>query len=340
MEPLTTLLEKLPAQDPATAEPIVKALIQGGPAVITQLIDQVGEQFGDPGGVKATYALHGATNYASRPGAEAERKMMAETLAKALEAKHSGDLKSFLCQQLQLCGRAEQVSALAKLLRDEALCEPATQALAAIGGADVAAALRAALPNVQGKPRVTIINALGRLRDSAAAEEIRKSLAEVDPNLRLAAWYTLGNIGDAASAVALLAAADGEPSFQRAQATDASLRLARRLGELGRAVEAENILRQLLAKRKAPEEVHDRLAVLEGLTKVSWEKAMRDVMAALGSEDLKYCTGAARIALDLVRAIEKTQPDEAAKLLKKIVEVTKEEAVRQQAEALLSRQGK
>jgi hypothetical protein len=55
MEPLAALVDKLPAQDPAGAEPIIKALIQGGPAVIAQLIGQVGEQFGDPAGVKATY---------------------------------------------------------------------------------------------------------------------------------------------------------------------------------------------------------------------------------------------------------------------------------------------
>jgi len=340
MEPSATLLEKLPAQDPTSAEPTVKALIRGGPAVITQLIDQVGEQFGDPGGVRATYALHGATNYASRPGADAERKMMAETLAKALGARHSVDLKSFLCQQLQLCGGGEQVSALAGLLHDEALCEPATQALAAIGGEAAGAALRAALPKVQGKPRVTIINALGRLCDAAAADEIRKSVAEVDPDLRLAAWFALGSIGDAASAAALLRAAGGKPSFERTQATDAALRLARRLGERERKAEAESILRQLLAQRKAPEEVHDRLAVLECLTKVLREKAMPDLMAAIASEDLKYRTAAARIALGLGRAIQKAQPDEAAKLLKKILEVTKEEAVRQQAEALLRRQGK
>jgi len=346
MEPQTTLLEKLPAQNPASAEPIVKALVQGGPATITQLIGQVGEQFGDPAGVKATYALHGATHYACRPGAEAERKMMAETLAAALAAEHSADLKSLVCQQLQLCGGVEQVPALAALLGHEALCEPATQALAAIAGASaasvssVAAALRAALPNAQGKPRVTIITALGRLGDSAAADEIRKSAASADPDLRRAAWYALGNIGDVASADALLKAAEGEPSFERTQATDACLRLARRLGERGRTAEAERIVRQLLARRKAPEDVHDRLAALECLSKVSWQGAMPDVTAAIASEDLTYRTAAARIALELGRAIQKTQPDEAAKLLKKVLEATEEEAVRRQAEASLGGQGK
>ncbi len=95
-----------------------------------------------------------------------------------------------------------------------------------------------------------------------------------------------------------------------------------------------------LAKHKAPEEVHDRLAVLECLTRVSWEKAMPDVLTALGSEDLKYRTAACRIALGAGRLMQKTHPDKAIKLLQRIVEATREEAVRQQAETLLGRQGK
>jgi HEAT repeat protein len=340
MEPLAALVDKLPAQDPAGAEPIIKALIQGGPAVIAQLIGQVGEQFGDPAGVKATYALHGITHYASRAGAEAERKMVAEALARALEAKHSVDLKSFLCQQLQWCGGAEQVPALAKLLTDEALCEPATQALAAIGGADAVVALRAALPKVQGPPRVTIINALGRFRDLAAADEIRRSVAAADPNLRRAAWYALGNIGDAAAAKALLQAAEGEASFDRTQATDACLRLAHRLGELGRRTEAEGILLQLLARREGPADGHDRLAVLEGFIHIVGEAALPGVTAALASQDLQYRTAAARLALDLVRAIQKALPGEAERLLERILEATKEEAVHRQAEQLLSEAGR
>jgi HEAT repeat protein len=340
MEPLDTLLDELPAPDPASAEPIIKALIQGGPATVTQLIDHVGDQFGNAAGVKATYALHGIAHYASRRGADAERKMVAETVAKALEARRSVDLKSFLCQQLQLCGGADQVPALAGLLTDEALCEPATQALVAIGGADAAAALRAALPRVQGRSRVTLIHALGRLRDTAAADEIRKDVAATDPSLRLAAWYVLGSIGDAVAADALLKAADGESSFERTQAMDACLRLARRLGDFGRTAEAEKILRALLVKRKGEAEVHDRLAALECLASVLGGTALPDIRAALGSQDLKFRIAAARIALDFARAILKTQPDAAANLLPAILHATEEATVRQQAEQLLGRVGK
>ena len=331
---LNPLLEQLPAKDPLTALPVMRQLVQGGPATVAELVNGVGERFGDPAGVKPKYALHGLVHYASRPDADAERKMVAETLAKQLAAKSSPDLKAFLCQQLQLCGSTSEVPALAGLLEDDTLCEPATQALTGIGGEAAAAALRAALPAARGKRRVTLVNALGRFRDKAAAAEVRKSLEDEDTDMRIVARYALSNMGDLASAGALLKAAEGEPSYERAQAFDACLRLARRLGESGKADEAEKILRPLAAKRTAAEDVHDRLAVLECLGAVLGAKAVSDMLAALASTDLKYRVAAARVALDLAMRLQKSEPAEADKLAGKILEATKEQAVLQQAQAM------
>jgi HEAT repeat protein len=335
---LADLLEKVPAKNFEDAMPVIKALLEKGPATVTLLVEAVGKEFGDPEGVKPKYALHGMVHYASRPEADAQRKMLAETLAKQLEAKHSVELQAFLCRQLQLCGRAEEVPALAVLLADERLCEPAAQALCAIGGQEAAAALRAALPKAQGKRRTTLVNALGRFRDGAAADEVRKSAVAGDAGQRLVAWYALGNMGDAASAAVLLKAAETEAPYERSQAADACLRLARRLGELGKTAEAQEVLRQLADRRKAAADVHDRCAILEALGKVLGIKAVPDVSAALESTDVRYRQPAAVIAVDQARAIRKEHPAEAEKLLKKVTAATKDEAVRQQAELLLGKQ--
>jgi len=337
---LADLLEKIPAKDFEDAMPVVKALVDKGPAAVTQLVEAVGQQFGDPEGVKPKYALHGMVHYASRPGADAERKMLAAALAGQLAAKHSTELKAFLCRQLQFCGRSAEVPALAALLADAQLCEPATQALCAIGGPQAADALRAALPKVQGKQRMTLIGALGRFCDAAVAAEVRKSAAAEDADLRLVTWYALGNMGDAAAADLLLKAAAADAPYERSQAADACLRLARRLGELGKAADAEKVLRQLLEQRKAPTDVHDRCAALEALSRVLGVKAVADVLAALASDDLRYRHPAAVIAVDLARAIQKEHPAEAEKVLKKVLDATKEEVVRQQAELLLGKYGK
>ena len=89
--------------------------------------------------------------YASRPGADAERKVVAEALAKELAAEHSDELKTFVTRQLQLCGRVDDVPAIAELLGSDRLCEPATQALLAIGGKAAQQALKSALGSEHSK---------------------------------------------------------------------------------------------------------------------------------------------------------------------------------------------
>ena len=157
---LTAIYKSIPAGDHEAAEQIGKQLVAGGPATVEQLVSSLGDKFGDTKGVMPTYALHALVIYAGRPGADTERQMVAETLAKELDAKHSSDVKSFIITQLQLCGRKEEIPALAKFLTDDRLCEPATQALLAIRGEAALAALQAALPKAEGKRKVTINQAV------------------------------------------------------------------------------------------------------------------------------------------------------------------------------------
>jgi HEAT repeat protein len=338
---LTDLLQKIPAKDFQDAVPVIKALVEKGPEAVVQLVGAVGDEFGDPLGVLPKYALHGMVHYASRPGMEPQRKMLAETLAKQLEARRSVELRAFLCRQLQLCGRPAEVGPLAKLLAEAELCEPAAQALCAIGGPEATDALREALPKAQGKQRATLLSALGRLRDPGAAQEARKSLADGEPDQRWVAWYAAANAGDAESAETLLKVAETtESPYLRSQAADACLRLARRLAELGKPAEAQKVLRQLAERRKDPADAHDRTAILEAFVQALGVKAAPDVLAALESDSLRLRHAAATIAVDLARSIRKEHPAEAQKVLEKVLVATKDEAVRQQAELLLGKHGK
>lgn len=335
----TELLEKLPANEYEKAVEVLEEILRGGPRTVRQVVEAVGEEFGDPDGVKPKYAVHGLALYSSRPGAESQRKLVAGTLAKLLDSDHSDEFKAFICRQLQLCGRPEEVPALARMLVSDRLCEPATQALTAIGGKKAVAALRAALPSATGKRRATLINALGRFGEKAAASEVRRDVDAEDPDLRIVAWYALGNMGDSASIIALSKAAGGEPSYERTQATDACLRLARALGEAGKSSQAEMVCRRLMSMRRGAEDVHDRCAVLETLAAVSGARAVRDVMSALGSKELRLRHPAARTAVDLARAIRKDRPRDAERLLNKVLEATQEEAVRIEAQVLLAEAG-
>ena len=339
LQPLAEILEQLPTDDDALASRVLEELLEGGPATVAQLVEMVGDEFGDPQGVQPKFALHGLAIYAGRPGANAARKMVAETLAEQLAAEHSDELKAFVCRQLQLCGRPEEVSALARLLDSDRLCEPATQALLAIGGEGASAALRNALPGAQGKRVPTIVKALGRLQDKASAAAIRRVADDPDRDVRLTAWYALGNMGDAEAADLLLKAAQLEAPYERTQATDACLLLGRRLAEAGDAQRAEKVFQELLLKRKGPEDVHHWCAALQGLAEALGAKAIGDVTAALDSRDAKVRLPAARTAVDLAGSIRRDEPQQAEKLLKQVLEATDEEAVRQQAQMLLGEVG-
>jgi hypothetical protein len=160
------LFKKLPARNAGQAKEIGETLVAGGADVVRQLVALVGNEFGHRDGAKPKEALHALVIYASRPGADKQRKTVARALARELAAEHSDELKAFIIRQLQLCGRAGDVPDLAKLLASERLCEPATQALLAIGGDAVRDALNSALPQAKDGRKATISQAVGLLSAS------------------------------------------------------------------------------------------------------------------------------------------------------------------------------
>ena len=228
-KPLADLLSKIPTKDRDEAHAVMARLAEGGPATVATLVELVGDEFGDPEGVGPKYALHGLVHFVSTPGADGDRGMVAETLARELSGDHSDELKAFLCRQLQLCGRSQEVPALGRLLTSDRLCEPAAQALLAINTDEATAALREALADAEEGRVTTIVKALGRQRDKASANAIRNLAGDPERDVRLVTWYALANIGDAGSKKLLLEVADDEPSYERDQATEACLLLARRL---------------------------------------------------------------------------------------------------------------
>jgi len=340
VDELKSAMSRLPAADAETAAKVCAKLAAVGPGVVEALVGMVGQEFGDPNGAVPKFALHGLAVYSARPGGDKDRKKIAEALAGQLQAKHSFDLKAFIVRQLQFCGRADEVPALAKLLGDAKLCEPAAQALQAIGGEKAAIALRTALGGAKGKRRVTILNAVGRLRDKGSAAAARKSADDENTDIRLAALYALANMGDSESIAALTKAAGGKDSYDRMQATDSVLLLARRLAEQGDKAGAAAICRRLSAERKAPSDARDRCAALAVLAEVAGADAVADVMTAMDSKDTRICNPAARTAVRLARAIAKDHGDDAKKLLARVVKTAKEKATIQEAELLSASAGR
>ena len=100
--------------------------------------------------LQATYAVSGLATFVNGQGREAGRSMFAGAVARALQKPASPEHAAFLMTQLRTAGRAESLEPLSHFLGDERLCEPATQAMLAIGG-DAGNFFLAALPAVTGE---------------------------------------------------------------------------------------------------------------------------------------------------------------------------------------------
>jgi hypothetical protein len=268
-EKLVALVETLPGLDrkgllsdvdKAAVEQTLAAIEQGGRDYVVGLVDLLVEP-GRGGDVKARYALHALAVRAAGKGGR--RRAFAEALASTLGGGRPKEVQGFVVRQLQVAGGQEVVGALGKLLADGELYEYAALALLAIRDG-AAEQFRKALPGSAGKRRLTFVQALGVLRDAAAAGALKELAGDPDRDTRLAALWALAKVGDP-GAVDLLIKAAGAEGYERTQATKACLVLAERLLAAGRKAEASRVYTYLRDSRTGPAERYVRDAATRGL---------------------------------------------------------------------------
>ncbi len=293
------IVAKMPAYDAATGQPMLEEILELGPGALKELCSLITPPQ-DTGDAKARYAVHGLVLYTKRPGAEADRAKVEKALLDALAAAKDPDLKVFFIEQLQLCGSDAATGPIAALLVDERLCDPAAKALIRIGTPRCVELVRAELPKAQGKPLVTIVQALGVMADKQSAKAILPYAADKDQTLRRTAWLALANIGDASAGDALAAAAESTGRYERALGTKYYLLLATRLAEGGDKDAAAKICRGLLKVRTDPAEGNVVCAALSVLHKAVGDAAAEDLLAAVDGKNA-YVREAAMMILQGVK---------------------------------------
>src|SRR6266550_8515739 len=120
---------------------------------------------------------------------EKERELIA-----VLNSKAPPEEKAITCKRLAIYGAEQAVPALAPLLLDKDLASWARIALEAIPGPAADAALRAALPKLQGRLLVGTINSIGVRRDANAMSALIGKLKDKDTQVASAAAIALGKI--------------------------------------------------------------------------------------------------------------------------------------------------
>ncbi len=229
--------------DKEKIEGAIAKILKGGRENIIGVIDMLVEP-GKGDDVKAHYALHCMALHVCKLDNNRPRRRFSRTLASQIGGDRPKEVQKYLIRELQVAGGKEVVEALGRVLVDEDLCEPAAQALAAIGDG-AAEQLHGALSRVSGKCRLTVLQNLGVVRGVKSVGALKKAVSDEDEAVRIAAAWALANIGDADSANMLLRAADKAEGWERTQATKACLLLAEKIRAAGRKSEAVRIYKHL-----------------------------------------------------------------------------------------------
>lgn len=146
--------------------------------------------------------------------------------------------KALACKRLAIYGSAEAVPELAKLLSDEQLASWSRIALEAIPGGEADEALRNAVPTLEGRLLVGVINSLGVRRDAASVEPLIQRLTDPDVEVASAAAVALGRIGNSAATDVLQQKLATVPVEVRSAVAEGLVLCAERAFDEGRAAEA------------------------------------------------------------------------------------------------------
>lgn len=241
------LIGRMPVNTAAEKEAIIAGLLKLGEAGVRELCGRIKGQ-DEPLDGKVCAALFGLEHGACRKGNEKMRRIVAKVFCETLQSDATIAAKSYLLMELRTLGREESVKAVGGLLTVKDLCEPAAQTLVSIGTDQAAAALRAAVPEVMGSQRVTIISSLGRMRDGKAVKLLLDDADHNNSGVRHAALFALAEIGDPAACDVLSKAAASNDSGPCEKADHRLLRFAVNLAKGGHKKEAIAICRTLLEK--------------------------------------------------------------------------------------------
>ena len=191
-----------------------------------------------------------------------ELKKIEKSLLGVLASDATRAGKQYVCRELSIIGSDQSVPVLAKMLTGEETSDMARYALERIPGTAVNDALRRALRQAKGKPKVGIINSLGQRRDKKAVRVLGRLVGNSDKTVAAAAAAALGHIADSRATEALAAAKDKTSGKLRMLVLDSYLRCADQLAAEGNKTKALAIYKEL-QKGDMPKPI--RTAALRGM---------------------------------------------------------------------------
>ncbi|MDR1407018.1 MAG: DUF1080 domain-containing protein [Tannerella sp.] len=285
-------LAQLPADHQKNYNSLIRDLAETGEEGVLTLVKQMHA----PGrGSNATieYALSGIAHYVAAEGNETLRATISGALVKALDTTSERETKIFLISLLQIAGKDEAIDALAPLLNQEELSDPAARAVASIRTEKAGQALRSALLRRMGTARTQqrVALAIGEAGVDGTEELLQSLLPDADENMQKDVLYALSRVGSAASVKTLYAAAEKAGfGYDRTNATEAYIVLLKKLsaGDPTNVKEWEKAAGDLMKKAEKAGQNHTRIAALEVLMNIQQDKSLKTLQTALKDPCIEY----------------------------------------------------
>ena len=314
------VLAQMPAQKQAEYNKLLQSLSTTGEDGVAMLVKMINEP-GKGSNSQVEYALSGLTHYVMATGNESARLTTATAYGKVLEQVSNREIKAFIIRQLQLVGKDESVSVLAKYLTQENLAGPAARALVSFNSAKADNALTAALQSAKNNVSIQkdIIQAIAEADATGVEQALLDLLATQDQNLQKVTLYALSQIGSATSLNALGALAEKSAfTMENTGANEAYIALIKKLAADGNTQAAEAAANDLLSKATKLGKTQTRNSALEILLSIQKEKGLKLVLAALKDASKEYRNAALdytssivndEVYITLFKTMDKAKPE-------------------------------
>ncbi|MCB0687917.1 MAG: HEAT repeat domain-containing protein, partial [Saprospiraceae bacterium] len=186
---LDSVLMHLPAQSTAELQLYMDQLVDLGPSAIVAMAKNINGHLPGKYDMKEHYALSGLARYVDNQTDTETKQVIEEGFIEALNSDLDVETDVFLIEQLRSLASDKSLSTLqAKISK---LCEPAIQAIAAIGSDRSIQVLIDALNTSQGYCKMVIAKAIGKTDNQTVTTALTDLLNDSDQQIKMTALNAL-----------------------------------------------------------------------------------------------------------------------------------------------------
>ena len=282
------VLTRMPAYDASQLDRLMQEMISLGEDGLMQFAGMIIPP-GTGDDTRARFALGSLALYVGQPGQDEARELLTDVFNKMLEGDADNEVKAFFLYHLAFFGGQGSVDAVAGLLGDDRLNEPAIKVLVSMNEHAAMHAIKMAMPGLSGKNQVRAVIALGEYKAACAVNDISALAGSENEDLKQAVLFALAEIGDPSSLKILGdSAKEAEYKPENTRAASSYLRFAERLAEKGELDMAEKICRSVIKKAGSPDQFTYANTAMSILVDQLGYEMLPDLVKGFDNPDKEY----------------------------------------------------